>query len=106
MANSFAYLEEDNFVEPTLPTYTPTHEEVLYGFAMEEDPEAALEEYLTNYPEYAEDFVELLEAFKAPVSEDEVDLTAEDYELIEKALAKHTLISEINNTARESNIDF
>lgn len=72
------------------PESPPSLEDVLDAYSVEEDTgSATLQRYLRDYPEYAEELVDLsreLSRFSAHCSE---PLTADDHALIDEAWKRH-----------------
>lgn len=67
-----------------------TLDEVLDSFAIEADHgRETLESYLRDYPEYAQEILDLSTTLSEPIREDVHPLSAEDQALIEATLAKH-----------------
>ncbi len=70
--------------------HRPSREDVLDAFSVEHDPgRQALERYIRDYPQYAEDLVDLSRELSRAVVEDGAPLSAEDRALIEAAWLGH-----------------
>jgi hypothetical protein len=70
-----------------MPTGEPTRDEILDAFSVEPEADrATLEIYLSKYPEYAEDLIDLSRALSWTVPEEEDTLSASDTARIRSAL--------------------
>lgn len=73
----------------------PSLEDVLSAFAVEDDHgKATLERYLREYPQYAEDLVDLSSEFSQPVDVSTAPLGAKDQARIEAAWERHVAPSQ------------
>lgn len=69
----------------------PSREDVLYAFAVESDPgRDTLERYLRDYPQYADELIDLSYELSREVGEDETPLSNEDLALIDQSWQRHT----------------
>jgi hypothetical protein len=73
---------------PTDPQ--PSREEVLYAFAVEPDSgRNTLEQYLRDYPQYANELIDLSYELSREVCEDETPLSNEDLAMIDRLWLRH-----------------
>lgn len=73
---------------PTDPQ--PSREEVLYAFAVEPNSgRNTLEQYLRDYPQYANELIDLSYELSREVCEDETPLSDEDLAMIDKLWLRH-----------------
>jgi transcriptional regulator with XRE-family HTH domain len=90
------------------PNSQPSSEDILYAFAVEPIPgRDTLEKYLQDYPEYADELIDLSYELSREVRENEITLSAEDLALIDKALKQHAeaVSSEIINPVTSISVD-
>lgn len=68
----------------------PSREAVLDAFAVESEPDrTTLERYLSLYPEYAAELIDLARELSREISEDTTPLSAADRALIDAAWSQH-----------------
>lgn len=71
-------------------TQRPSLEDVLSAFAVEDSSNTnVLAQYLKEYPEYAEDLVDLSREIHRPVLDDDAELSAQDRARIEAACQRY-----------------
>lgn len=74
----------------TPPDNHPSREDVLGAFAVEADQgRATLERYLQDYPQYAEDLIDLSAELSQPVEVSTAPLSSEEQAVIEGAWQRH-----------------
>jgi hypothetical protein len=74
----------------TPPDNIPSREDVLGAFAVEADHgRATLERYLRDYPQYAEDLIDLSAELALPVEVSTAPLAAEEQAVIDAAWQRH-----------------